>query len=226
MSGNGKSPPSNDPSDPSGPQSSPEEPVEIETDEGQGAGPAVGTAAVAAPADPLAAAQARLAELEKEKKDTYDRLLRTAADFENYKKRSRREAGEADERGRVAVLKELLPAIDNLERAVAHEGGSSGAVVEGVRLVLRQIHSILERFDVRPFDSAGKVFDPALHEAVSQLETSETPAGTIVSEFQKGYTIGPKLLRPAMVVVAKPRSSESADAESAVAGGPDEPEGL
>jgi molecular chaperone GrpE len=146
-------------------------------------------------------------QLNKEKKDTHERLLRTAADFDNFRKRSRREMQEAEERGRTTLLKELLPAVDNLERAVAHQGaGGAEAVIEGVKLVLKQVYSALERFSVRAFDSIGKPFDPSLHEAVQQVETSDHPVGTVVTEFQRGYTIGERLLRPAMVVVARAKS--------------------
>ncbi|HJZ87184.1 MAG TPA: nucleotide exchange factor GrpE [Polyangia bacterium] len=153
----------------------------------------------------------QIEQLQKEKKETYDRLLRTAADFDNFKKRSRKEAAEAEERGRTALLKELLPAVDNLERALAHESTTDpGAILDGVRLVLKQLGATLEKFDVRAIESTGKAFDPALHEAISQLETDEHPAGTVTSELQKGYTIGKKLLRPALVVVAKPVSRAAA----------------
>ncbi len=153
----------------------------------------------------------QIEQLQKEKKETYDRLLRTAADFDNFKKRSRKEAAEAEERGRAALLKELLPAVDNLERALAHESSTdASAILDGVRLVLKQLGATLEKFDVRAIESTGKAFDPALHEAISQLETDEHPAGTVTSELQKGYTIGKKLLRPALVVVAKPVSRAAA----------------
>jgi len=100
-----------------------------------------------------------------------------------------------------------LPALDNLERAVAHEGAAeASAILDGVRLVLKQLLGTLEKFGVHAFDSVGQAFDPALHEAISQLETTEHPAGTVTSQLQKGYRIGKRLLRPALVVVAKPRA--------------------
>jgi molecular chaperone GrpE len=165
------------------------------------------------PADPVAVLEAKLEALEKEKKETYERMLRTAADFDNFRKRSRKEGAEAEARGRTALAKELLPAIDNLERATAHEGADAAAVLEGVRLVLKQMQSTLDRFEVRPFEAVGAPFDPALHEAIQQIETDQHPAGTVVSQFQKGYRIGEKLLRPAMVVVAKPKPTAATEGQ-------------
>src|SRR5262245_25549259 len=126
----------------------------------------------------------KLAALEKEKQETYDRLLRTAADFDNYKKRARREMDDARHKAKEEVLKEILPGLDNLERAIAAAAGVEGAapVVDGVKLVLRQLQSALERFDVRGFESTGQPFDPARHEAISHIETTEFPPGTVAAE--------------------------------------------
>src|SRR5205807_7996093 len=108
-----------------------------------------------------------------------------------YEKRASRDAGQAEEQGRGKLLKELLPIMDNLERALAHaDAQSSEAVLEGIRLVLRQFQGALEKFDVKSFEPAGQPFDPALHEAVPQKETDEQPAATVVSEYQKGYLVG------------------------------------
>src|SRR4030095_500247 len=148
--------------------------------------------------------EARIAALEQEKKDTYDRLLRTAADFENYRKRTRRDMDEAALKAKEAVLKEMLPVVDNLERALsAAQAGQGAGIVDGVKLVLRQFASALERFDVKPIEAVGQAFDPAFHEAITQLATTEHPNGTVVAEMQRGYTIGNRLLRPSLVAVAK-----------------------
>jgi molecular chaperone GrpE len=150
----------------------------------------------------------RLAQLEKDKKETYDRLLRTAADFDNYRKRARRDQDEAALKAKETVLKEMLPIIDNLERALAAaqaaQGDSTAAsVIDGVKLVLRQFTSALERFEVKVVEAIGKPFDPSFHEAISQIPTTDQPNGTVVAEMQRGYTIGTRLLRPALVAVAK-----------------------
>jgi molecular chaperone GrpE len=148
----------------------------------------------------------RLAAVEKDRQDTYERLLRTAADFDNFRKRARKDADEARLKAREELLKEILPGIDNLERAlVAADASPADAVLSGVRLVLRQFQSALERVDVKAFDSVGQPFDPTRHEAISQVETDDQPPGTVVTEMQRGYNIGPRLLRPALVTVAKPK---------------------
>ncbi len=137
----------------------------------------------------------------------HDRHLRLAADFENFKKRTVKEQAEAQDRGREALLKELLPVIDNLERAIkaaeiAGEGSSIKALSDGVRLVDKQMHLALDKFDVRAFCPVGVAFDPAMHEAV-QFSESPLPPGCVAQVYANGYTIGERLLRPAMVSVTK-----------------------
>src|SRR5262249_35570331 len=147
----------------------------------------------------------QIAALEKDKKDTYDRLLRTAADLDNFRKRSRKDADDARQKGKEEALAAILPGMDNLERALAAASAGSGveALLEGVKLVLRAFQSGLEKLDVRSFDSVGQPFDPARHEAIAQVETAAQPPGTIVTEMQRGYQMGGKLLRPALVTVAR-----------------------
>jgi molecular chaperone GrpE len=143
-------------------------------------------------------------------------MLRIAADFENSKKRSRKEQTDAEARVREQVLKDMLEVVDNLERATSAyvENGSvdGAAVLKGVNLVLRLFQSKLERYNVKPFEAKGQPFDPRVHEAISQLPTDEVPPGSVAAEFQKGYRIGDKLLRPAIVAVAtapaKPKDTE------------------
>jgi molecular chaperone GrpE len=150
--------------------------------------------------------EAKLAAAEKEKKENWDRYLRAAADLENLRKRQKRDSDEARYEAKVKVLKEMLPVVDNLERAIEHAiQAGSNPIVEGVQLVLRQFQTAFERLDVLPVDAAGQPFDPNLHEAISQQE-SDAPPGTIVQVLQRGYRMGERLLRPALVVVAKPAS--------------------
>jgi molecular chaperone GrpE len=148
--------------------------------------------------------EAKIATLEKEKKENWDRYLRTAADLENLRKRQRRELDDARFEARGKVLKEMLPVVDNLERAIEHASQQAGStpILEGVQLVLRQFLSAFERLDVTPIDAAGQPFDPNLHEAISQAE-SDQPPGTVVQVLQRGYRSAERLLRPALVVVAK-----------------------
>jgi molecular chaperone GrpE len=146
----------------------------------------------------------QVAALEAERVDMRDRMLRIAAEFENYKKRVRREQTENENKARESVLKDFLEVADNLERASAAVEGASDvkALQQGVALVLRLFQSKLERYDVKPLEVKGQPFDPRLHDAISQVPSAEAPPGSVLSEVQKGYKIGERLLRPAMVVVA------------------------
>jgi molecular chaperone GrpE len=148
--------------------------------------------------DPLEAAQAEQAKLK-------DQLLRTLADFDNFRKRTRRELGDAERRGREDVLKELLPVFDNLERAAQHAETASDvkALADGLAMVLRHFTDTLCKLGIVRIDSVGQPFDPAVHEAVQHLETSDFAPGVIAAEVQAGYKTGEKLIRPALVVVAK-----------------------
>jgi len=136
-------------------------------------------------------------------------LLRTAADFDNFRKRSRREVDDAALRGKELTIREFLPIFDNLDRALSATSGSDDgrAVVEGVRMVLKQFEDTCERIGIRRIAAIGQRFDPTIHEAIQQLETSEQPPGAIIAEVAAGYMFGPRLLRAAMVVVAKPPSA-------------------
>jgi molecular chaperone GrpE len=164
-----------------------------------------------APAEPAGAPsvpgspEERIAALEAEKQDLRDRMLRIAAEFDNWKKRSRREQTDAESKARESVLRDMLEVIDNLERATASwQTGpvDAQAIQQGVQLVLRQGHSKLERHDVKAIEAKGKAFDPRVHDAISQVPSADVAAGTVLSELQKGYRIGDRLLRPASVVVA------------------------
>lgn len=139
-----------------------------------------------------------------------EQLLRTAADFDNFRKRSRREIEDARTRGREELLRDLLPVFDNLERAVVHaeQATDAKAVADGVRMVLRQFTDTLGKIGIERIESVGKPFDPNFHDAFQQMETSEHPPGTVVAELQPGYAMGDRLIRAAMVMVAKPPSSD------------------
>ena len=164
----------------------------------------------AASADPISELEQKLAAAEKEKKDNWDRYLRAAADLENLRKRQRREVDDAKIDSKFRVLKEILPVVDNLERAIDHAGDGAGPIVEGVQLVLRQLITALERLDVAPIEALGQPFDPNMHEAISQME-SDQPPGTVVQVLQRGYRSGDRLLRPALVVVARAKVEPRAE---------------
>jgi molecular chaperone GrpE len=154
------------------------------------------------PIDPLESAKAEVAKLR-------DQLLRTAADFDNFRKRSRRELGEVEKRAREDLIKDLLPVFDNLERATAHAETATDvkALGDGIGLVMRQFLDTLAKIGIERIKSQGAAFDPAFHEAVQQFETNEHPPGTVMHEVQAGYKQGDKLVRPAIVVVAKAPSN-------------------
>ncbi|MCB9595545.1 MAG: nucleotide exchange factor GrpE [Sandaracinaceae bacterium] len=151
------------------------------------------------------AAISPLTVLEEERDKLKDQLLRTAADFDNFRKRSRKDIEQAERRGREAILREVLPVIDNLERAVAATADATDikAVRDGVEMVLRLFEDTANRIDLKRLDSVGERFDPNLHDAFQQIETADQAPGTILQEYQSGYMLGDKLLRPAMVVVAR-----------------------
>lgn len=134
-----------------------------------------------------------------------DQLLRTAADFDNFRKRARREQDDATRRGRETTVKDLLPIFDNLERAAAHaeSGADAKAVSDGIRMVTKQFVDTLDRMGIKRVITVGQPFDPSRHEAIQHLESKDHPAGTVVAEVQAGYSIGDYLVRPAMVVVSK-----------------------
>ena len=159
--------------------------------------------------DQLKEVQARLEAKEQEAKETYDRLLRVSADFENYKKRSARETEEFRKYANQTLLKEMLSVVDNLELAINssnHGKKTDKNLIEGLNLTLNEILRVFEKFDVKPIEAQGQTFDPAFHEAVMREETDDFPENTVISEFQKGYLIHDRLLRPAMVVVAAPKT--------------------
>ena len=135
-----------------------------------------------------------------------DQLLRIAADFDNFRKRSRKEIQEVRRRTIEDTLREVLPIIDNLERAAdaMTDATEVAAVADGVHMVLRGFEDVANRLGLKRVPAVGQQFDPTCHDAMQQQETDEHAPGTIVSEVVPGYYLGERLLRPAMVVVAKP----------------------
>ena len=146
----------------------------------------------------------------------WDRLLRPAADLENFKKRAARERSEAAQSANVALLLKLLPVLDHFEMAQATtqtaEVPQSGiaSLQAGVAMIQQQLKGVLTEAGLEEIDASGKPFDPTLHEAVSQLETTDAPEGQVVQQIRKGYKLRDRLLRPAAVVVAKKPSAPPA----------------
>jgi molecular chaperone GrpE len=139
-----------------------------------------------------------------ELKEVKEKMLRIAADFDNYKKRMQREFKDREERAKGDALRAILPTIDNLQRAASHLKDSTEVtmVLEGISIVEKNFIDTMSKLGVQRFESVGKAFDPALHEAVAQQESDEFPAGTVAAEVQAGYMLGDKLLRAALVVVS------------------------
>ena len=148
----------------------------------------------------------KLSAAQEEAQNNYDRFLRVPAEFDNYKKRSLMESAEFRKYANEALIRELLPVVDNLERAVSSSSNKEHQarnLVEGVDLTLQEILKILKRFKVEPINTLGEQFDPGFHQAMAQEEADDQPPNTVLKEFQKGYLIHERLLRPAMVVVSK-----------------------
>jgi len=143
-----------------------------------------------------------LARLQAEVDKLREMYLRKLADFDNYRKRQEREAEEFRRFANASLIRDCLPVVDNLERALAVPGDGGGGVREGVELVLRQFKEVLARYGVVEIDPQGLAFDPSLHEAIGRQERSDVEENTVVSVMQKGYLFGERLLRPALVVVA------------------------
>jgi molecular chaperone GrpE len=142
---------------------------------------------------------------ELEAKQNYDRFLRQVAELENLKRRSAREREEVSRFANEALIKDLLSVVDNLERAVAHAsgGGNGKPIVEGVEMVLKGLADVLAKHGVTQVSALGQQFDPAKHEAIAQVESDAHEPNSVVEELHKGYMLRDRLLRPALVSVAK-----------------------
>lgn len=153
---------------------------------------------------------AKYRELGDELSETQERVLRTAADAENFKKRLQREKEEQTRYANESFMRELLPVIDNLERALEHSEADAdqGGLLEGLNMTLKGFLDTLTRFGCTPVEAAGKPFDPNFHEAVSQEESADHEPNTVLRELQKGYMLKERLLRPAMVLVSKRTSQQ------------------
>lgn len=163
---------------------------------------------------PAAPPEISVDDLQQEVSEGKERYLRLAADFENYRKRVSREKNDLLATATEGVVAELLPVVDNLERALAAaQGDANGAqgaegVRKGVELTLRLFRGVLGRFGVEKMSAAGEPFDPHRHEALSQVESADVAADTVGEVFEPGYTIRGRVIRPARVKVLKPLSSE------------------
>lgn len=184
-----------------------EEKNALESSETESDGESAPAEADAAPVDPVAEAKAEAARMK-------EQWMRTAADFDNFRKRARRELEDTRKAGKEDLLKEFLPVFDNLERAIASAQRATEVkpVAEGLQMILRQYLDTLARGGITKVPTVGAKFDPTYHEAIQQVETDEQPPGMVVAEVQPGYQQGDRLIRAAMVVVAKPKTESSSGA--------------
>lgn len=161
-----------------------------------------------------------------QEEDYYERLLRVKAEFENYKKRVDKDRQNFIRFANEDLLVQFLPVMDNFERAIAHvtETKDIKALLDGVRMVCRQMKDVLGKSGIRSFESAGKPFDPTKHQAIQTRETSDTKPNTVVEEYQRGYFLHDRLVRPALVVVAEPQKDREERVEAAETEHPDKGE--
>ncbi len=156
-------------------------------------------------ADVSGEVQSELDSLRDELDQARDRALRAQADFDNYQKRMSREVQESQRYAKVNVVRDLLPVLDNMQRALeaAQQAGESGSLLQGVQMVSQQMFDVLTQHGLQQIAAEGEAFDPDRHEAVSQQPTSDAAPGTVLHVVQVGYQLGDRVVRPAKVIVAQ-----------------------
>jgi len=150
-------------------------------------------------------------ELEKVKDEYEDKLLRLAAEYDNYRKRTEKEKEEAFNFGHTKLIKDILPVIDNLERALdaAAKTKDTTTLLDGIKLVFKDFENIIKKYNVEPIIAQGENFDPNIHQAMTIIETDEHEPGIVIEEFQKGYKIKDRLIRPSLVSVSTKKKSDT-----------------
>lgn len=166
--------------------------------------------------DPLTKLQNEIEAARTEASNNWDLYLRERADLENARKRHQREKEDALRFANDRLLKEMIPVLDNLERAVSHaeQSDNSQGLLEGVNMTINQFRKALEDFGVKPINAIGEPFDPNMHQAMGHVESAEQAPNTVVTEFQRGYLLHNRLLRPSLVMVAKAPTNAVADSDS------------
>jgi len=161
------------------------------------------------PAQEISRLRSELEARTKEAEENHNRFLRACADLDNYRKRSEKEKADAIGFANEAIIEDVLHAVDNFERALEHANGENSveSLREGVKLTLTQMYATLKKYGLQEVKSVGEKFDPALHHAICHEETDSAEPETVVREFQKGYFLKGRLLRPAMVAVAKKKEA-------------------
>ncbi|HVD02149.1 MAG TPA: nucleotide exchange factor GrpE [Candidatus Dormibacteraeota bacterium] len=152
-----------------------------------------------------ASLRSKIEQLEAEAEEASNRYLRLAADFDNYKKRARQEQSDLVRSANAELIGKLLPVVDNFHRVLESTPESAGdAWVKGLKLSLQQLEELLAAQGVQPIEAVGQPFDPSLHEAIGHEESSEHPEDTVVTEVRRGYRLNDRVVRPALVRVARP----------------------
>jgi molecular chaperone GrpE len=171
--------------------------------------------------DPLQKLMQEIVVAKEEAGKNWDLYLRERADLENARKRHQRDREEAIRFANDRLLREMIPVLDNLERAVGHaEQGDTDnqGLLEGVNMTINQFRKVLEDFGVKPINALGEDFDPNLHQAMGQVETTDQLPNTVISEFQKGYLLNDRLLRPSLVMVARAPNGATEDQDAEATG--------
>jgi molecular chaperone GrpE len=159
--------------------------------------------AAAAATDPAPALADEIVELRKERDGLHDRLLRQAAEFDNYRKRVDRERRDSAQMAAIDFVQELLPVIDDFERALQTAAPGAESYRQGLEIIHRALMEMLRKRGVTPIDAVGTTFDPKIHQAVTYEDAPDRRDGEVMEQFTRGYRLGDKLVRPAMVKVAK-----------------------
>lgn len=165
------------------------------------------------PEIPIEQLRLKLAEREEEARASQDRFLRERAELENFKKRMQREKIEALRFASEPLIREMLPVIDNLERAVEHGEGNGQSVIEGVQMVIKALLDVLERHGVKRVEALGRRFDPTHHQALAQVETAEHEPNQVIEQHHTGYLLHDRLLRPALVTVSARKAPAAVESE-------------
>ena len=166
-----------------------------------------------AEAEPTVSFEEEFAKLKAEYEERYDQMLRKIAEYDNAKKRADRRAEEASKYAVEGVIKDIIPVIDSVERAVesTNESKDFDALSEGVQLIHKQLLDSLQRRSVNPIDTIGENFDPTLHEAIMHVESEDVPENAVIEEYQRGYTLHDRVIRPSMVSVSKGKPEKAVE---------------
>jgi molecular chaperone GrpE len=155
----------------------------------------------------------QLEEAQSEARANHDRFLRERADLENFKKRMQREKADALRFASEPLIRELLPVVDNLERAAEQATGNGQSILEGVKLVLKSFVDVLDRYGVTRIDAVGEPFDPSRHQAMAQVESAEHEPSRVVEQHHRGYLLHDRLLRPALVTVSSRKNPAAIESD-------------